>query len=82
MFYPAIRASIFHAEGDHIMTTLTAIIILALFATVITLVWGIGSMVRGGDYDREHSALLMGIRVGLQGLTIVLLLIAVLLAAF
>jgi len=64
------------------MTTLTAIILLALFATVITLGWGIVSMVHGGSYDRKHSVQIMGIRVGLQGLTIVLLLIAALVAAF
>ncbi len=64
------------------MTTLTVIIMLALFATVVTLGWGIGSMAHGGDYDKKHSVQLMGIRVGLQGLTIVLLIIAALVAAF
>ncbi len=64
------------------MTTLTVIITLALFATVVTLGWGIGSMVHGGSYDRKHSVQLMGIRVGLQGLTITLLIIAALLATF
>ena len=64
------------------MTTLTAIVMLALFATIVTLGWGISSMAHGGDYDRKHGVQLMGLRVGLQGLTIILLLIAVLLATF
>ena len=64
------------------MTTLTVIIMLALFATVISLGWGIGTMAHGGDYDKKHSVQIMGIRVGLQGLTIVLLLVAVILNAF
>ncbi len=64
------------------MTTLTVIIMLALFATVISLGWGIGTMAHGGDYDKKHSVQIMGIRVGLQGVTIVLLLVAVILNAF
>lgn len=64
------------------MTTFTAIIILALIATVAVFGWGIGSMVHGGDYDRKHSVQLMEARVGLQGLTIVLLIIAALVAAY
>ncbi len=63
------------------MNMLTAVIILALIATLITLGWGIGSMARGGDYDDRHSVQLMGMRVGLQGLTFVLLLVALFMAA-
>jgi len=52
------------------------LVILAMLATMITLGMGIVSMARGGEYDREHSAQLMGWRVGLQGLTLVLLAVA------
>lgn len=58
------------------MAVLTALIILALVATIVSLGWGVVSMAHGGDYDTKHSTQLMGARVGFQGLAIVLLLIA------
>ncbi len=64
------------------MTILTVLVVLALIATIISLGWGIGSMAHGGDYDNKHSVQLMSVRVGLQGLTIVLLLIALVVSNF
>ena len=51
-----------------------------MLATIGALGMGIGSMVRGGEYDREHSTQYMFARVGLQGVTLALLLIALLAA--
>jgi hypothetical protein len=64
-----------------VITTLTAVIVPALLATVITLGGGIGSMAHGGAYDRKHSAQIMGVRVGLQGLTFTVPLIALVVEA-
>ena len=58
------------------MTILNVVIILALLATVIALGAGLWSMMHGGKYDAEHSEQLMFTRIGLQGVTFVLLLIA------
>jgi hypothetical protein len=58
------------------MSLLTILILLALGATVASLVLGLYSMERGGEYDRVHSTRYMAARVGFQGLTLVLLLIA------
>jgi ABC-type uncharacterized transport system YnjBCD permease subunit len=58
------------------MNLLTIVILLALGATTVSLVLGIISMERGGEYDREHGTRYMAMRVGFQGLTLALLLIA------
>lgn len=58
------------------MTVLNLVILLALLATVVALGSGIWSMAHGGKYDAEHSEQFMFARIGLQGLTLVLLLIA------
>ncbi len=58
------------------MTVLTILIILAALATIVTLIMGIGSMASSGEFDQKHSTQLMSLRVGLQGLTLLLLLIA------
>ena len=63
------------------MTVLTILIMVALLATVVSLVWGIGSMAHGGRFDEKHSTQLMGARVILQGLVIVLMLIAFVISA-
>ena len=62
------------------MTLLTSVIVIALLATVGTLLWGIVSMAQGGEFDRHHSHQLMFARVGLQGITLLFLLIALLAA--
>lgn len=58
------------------MDLLTIVILLALGATAVSLVLGIIAMERGGEYDREHSTRYMAMRVGFQGLTLALLLVA------
>jgi len=59
---------------------LTIIILLAMLATVAMLVMGIGSMAHGGEYDEKHETQFMFARVGLQGATFLLLLLALYLA--
>jgi len=62
------------------MELLSLMIIAALLATIAGLGVGVASMVRGGDYNREHATQLMASRVGFQGLALVLMLLALLLA--
>ncbi len=58
------------------MSTITILIILALLSTVGALVTGLVSMMRGGKFDKQHMDQFMFSRVGLQLVTLVLLLIA------
>lgn len=58
------------------MEILTVIIAIGLLATVGTLLLGVASMARGDDFDQAHSHQLMFARVGLQGVTLLCLLIA------
>lgn len=58
------------------MSLLSFMIILALLATVGALGAGLVSMVRGGEYDRQHGTQLMAARVGCQGVALVLMLAA------
>jgi fructose-specific phosphotransferase system IIC component len=58
------------------MDILTVVIILALLLTIAVLFTGIGSMAQGGEFDKQHGTQLMFARVGMQGLTLLLLLIA------
>ena len=62
------------------MTVLTIVIVIALLATVGTLLWGIVSMAKGGEFDQHHSHQLMFARVGLQGITLLFLPIALFIA--
>ncbi len=62
------------------MTFLTAMIILAMLATVGALAAGVVSMAHGREFDQTHSTQLMAARVVLQGVTLVLLLVALILA--
>ncbi len=55
---------------------LTTLVVIGLLATIASLGLGIGSMVTGGEFDRKHADQFMGARVGLQALTIVVLLVA------
>lgn len=59
------------------MDVLTILIVMALVATIITLFLGLISMGSSGSTDRELSEPLMWARVGLQGIAIILLLVAV-----
>ena len=62
------------------MELLSILIIAALLATVAALGAGVVSMAKGGNFDREHSAQLMASRVGFQGLAVILMIFALLLA--
>ena len=62
------------------MNALTIVIVLALISTIVVLFIGLGSMARGGEYDENHADQLMITRVGLQGVTLVLLFLALYLA--
>ena len=59
------------------MSVVTVLVIAALIATLLVLWLGLRSMARGGKYDVEHAEKFMWERVGLQALTVVLLLAAV-----
>ncbi len=59
------------------MSLLTVTVVLALIATIVTLGWGLGSMVKGGSYDKTHSEKLMFTRIGIQLFAFVMLLLAV-----
>ena len=62
------------------MNILTALIVAALLITVGIVGTGIWSMAHGGEFDRKHSTQLMSARVGMQGVTILLLLLAIYIA--
>lgn len=62
------------------MNTFMLLIALGTVATVAVLFTGLGSMVKGGEFDDRHSHQLMIARVGLQAFTVLLLIIAVLLS--
>lgn len=63
------------------MIVLTAMIVIGMLATAVALVSGIVSMAQGGDFDQRHSHQLMFARVGLQGITLLLLLLALFIVA-
>ena len=62
------------------MNILTALIVAALLITVGLIGTGIWSMAHGGEFDRKHSTQLMVARVGMQGVTFLLLLLAIFIA--
>ncbi len=63
------------------MSILNMIIIVALLMTVAIIGTGIWSMAHGGEFDEKHSSQLMIARVGMQGITVLLLLFAVFLSS-
>lgn len=58
------------------MNLISTLVILALFATIGSLVWGITSMAHGGTYDEDHSTRLMSGRLIFQGIAILLIMVA------
>jgi translation elongation factor EF-Tu-like GTPase len=60
------------------MNTMTVLVVAGMAATILSLVQGIASMADGGAEDQARSHILMFRRVGLQSLTLVLLVLAVL----
>jgi len=63
------------------MNILTILIMLGMALTAVSLITGVGSMAHGGKFDDRHSLQLMFARVGFQGVTLVLLLVALLMSA-
>jgi len=53
----------------------TIAIVAAMLAALASLGVGLFAMVRGGDFNRRYANLLMRLRVGFQGLAILLLLL-------
>ena len=62
------------------MTILTTLIVLALVSVLVSLVWGVGSMAAGGQFDDKHYTQFMTARVGFQAVAIILLIITSLIA--
>lgn len=63
------------------MSILSMVIVVALLMTVAVIGTGIWSMAHGGEFDQKHSTQLMVARVGMQGITVILLLLAVFLSS-
>lgn len=63
------------------MTMLSVIIVIGMLATAGVLISGIVSMAQGGEFDQRHGHQLMFARVGLQGVTLLLLFLALLAVA-
>jgi len=53
------------------------LIVIALVAVLIVLLIGVVSMLRGGRFNKQYSNKLMRLRVGLQGLAVVLIVVYV-----
>lgn len=62
------------------MDILTILIILALIATIISLIAGLRSMGKGGEYDKQHADQFMSARIIFQGIALVLLIITAILS--
>lgn len=62
------------------MSILNIVIVAALLMTIGLIGTGIWSMAHGGEFDQKHSTQLMFARVGMQGITFLLLLLAFFLA--
>ena len=54
---------------------LPALVIASMLTTLSIVVFGVITMIRGGEFNRRYSNKLMRARVIMQGVTIVLLLI-------
>jgi hypothetical protein len=54
-------------------TILPALTIISMFVTLGILVFGVITMIRGGDFNRRNSNKLMRARVIMQGVTLALL---------
>lgn len=61
------------------MDVLTVVIILALLATGVALLFGLISLGQGGSFDKDFGTGFMWARVGLQALAVALLVLALLL---
>ena len=55
-----------------------ALVAIALLAVLAVLLTGVVGMAKGGDFNRKYGNVLMRWRVALQGLAVVLILLAIL----
>ena len=62
------------------MDLLTFLMVMGLLAAAGALVLGVGSMAHGGEFDRAHTVRFMSARVILQGLTLLIFLIGLIVA--
>jgi|GEM_PF-1576689 len=62
------------------MSVLTATVIALAGVTACVLLTGLWSMVHGGRFDEQHRDQLMFARIGTQGLTLLLMAVAFLVA--
>ena len=62
------------------MDLLTLLVMVGMLATLGVLFAGLYSMAHGGEFDHQHSGQFMIARVGVQGFTLLLLLIALYIA--
>ena len=60
------------------MNTLTVVVVAGMLATILALIQGIASMAHGGASDQSRSHILMFERVGLQSLTVLIVLLTLL----
>ncbi len=58
------------------MTLIHVLVIIALIATVIVMIIGVGAMSSSSSLDEDYGESFMWWRVGLQGLTLLLLIVA------
>lgn len=58
------------------MTAVTVLVVIALMLTIGSLIAGVISMSRGGEFDRRHGTQFMFARVGFQTVTVLVLLVA------
>ena len=65
-------------DGGHRMDTLKLLVVAALVATVLTMVLGILTMEAGREADDLYGIRIMWVRIGLQALTVALMVIALL----
>lgn len=63
------------------MNILTGVIVAALLITIGLIGTGLWSMAHGGEFDQRHSTQLMMARVGMQAITLLLLVVAFFLAS-
>lgn len=62
------------------MDLLTLIVMVGMITTLGVLFAGLYSMAHGGDFDHRHSGQFMVARVGAQGITLLILLLALYIA--
>lgn len=55
----------------------SVLMIIAMVAVLISLIAGIAGMAKGGDFNKKYGNKLMRIRIGLQGLALLLFALAV-----